>query len=154
MNFKSEVTKSYRILYVIGALIWLGCALVCAAVLYMVWRIPEKGAWQFFLIVLLAVLAAVLLLNACTLFAQLFKSLEITEHGEKVTLIQLGKRIPIRPEEISQVRIEEKYLWSSFSTKPRKMLVIEAPGVRWQVRSDILTSYDRLLNYFEELDQE
>ena len=34
------------------------------------------------------------------------------------------------------------------------MLVIEADGVLWQIRSDTITSYDRVINYFMEKDED
>ena len=52
------------------------------------------------------------------------------------------------------MKLEEKYLLYSFSTKPRKMLVIEAPGVLWQIRSDTITGYDRVINYFMEQEED
>ena len=154
MNFRSETAASYRIVQTIGALIWLACALISLAVLVMVVRTPDKNAWQYCLIVLLGIFAVVLLYNSLALLGQNFKSLEVTDRGEKILLKQFGKTAVLRPDEISQVRLEDKNLLYTFSMKPKKMFVIEAPGMLWQIRSDTITSYDRVLHYFMEKDED
>ena len=153
MNIRSQIAKSYQILHCIGAAAWLLCALVDAAVIYILIGRQGKNAWQLTLIIILTALACVLLCNAWAMFAQNFKSIEIRDHGDRIILKQPGRTLSLRPEEISEVRLEEKYLLFSFSTKPRSMLVIESPAGTWQVRSDILTSYDRVINYFTVTEQ-
>ena len=74
--------------------------------------------------------------------------------GETILLKQFGKTTVLHPDEITQVRLEEKYLLYSFSTKPKEMLVIEAPGVLWQIRSGSITCYDRVINYFMEQEED
>ena len=154
MNFRSETAASYRIVQTIGALIWLACALTSLAVLVMVVRTPDKNAWQYCLIVLLGIFALVLLYNSLALLGQNFKSLEVTDRGEKILLKQFGKTAALRPDEITQVRLEDKNLLYTFSMKPKKMFVIEAPGMLWQIRSDTITGYDRVINYFMEKDED
>ena len=154
MNFRSETAASYRIVQTIGALIWLACALISLAVLVMVVRTPDKNAWQYCLIVLLGIFALVLLYNFLALLGQNFKSLEVTDRGEKILLKQFGKTAVLRPDEISQVRLEDKNLLYTFSMKPKKMFVIETPGMLWQIRSDTITGYDRVINYFMEKDED
>ena len=154
MNFRSETAASYRIVQTIGALIWLACALISLAVLVMVVRTPDKNAWQYCLIGLLGIFALVLLYNFLALLGQNFKSLEVTDRGEKILLKQFGKTAELRPDEIVQVRLEDKNLLYTFSMKPKKMFVIEAPGMLWQIRSDTITSYDRAINYFMEKDED
>ena len=153
MNFKSTITRSYRILHAVGACVWLLCSLISAGVVVMIMIMPDKNAWQYFLIAALSCLAVVLACNAFALFSQIFKSLEVADRGETVRLKQLGKTVTLPPADITQVKLEEKYLLYSFSAKARKMLVIEAPGVRWEIRSDIITNYDRVINFFMEKDQ-
>ena len=154
MNFRSETAASYRIVQTIGAIIWLACALISLAVLVMVVRTPDKNAWQYCLIVLLGIFALVLLYNFLALLGQNFKSLEVTDRGEKILLKQFGKTAELRPDEIVQVRLEDKNLLYTFSMKPKKMFVIETPGMLWQIRSDTITSYDRVINYFMEKDED
>ena len=154
MNFRSETAASYRIVQTIGALIWLACALISLAVLVMVVRTPDKNAWQYCLIGLLGIFALVLLYNFLALLGQNFKSLEVTDRGEKILLKQFGKTAELRPDEIVQVRLEDKNLLYTFSMKPKKMFVIETPGMLWQIRSDTITSYDRVINYFMEKDED
>ena len=154
MNFRSETAASYRIVHTLGALIWLTCALIASAILVMVVRTPDKNAWQYCLIVLLGILAVVLLYNFLALLGQNFKSLEVTDRGEKILLKRFGRTTVLSPDEITQVRLEEKNLLYSFSMKPKEMLVIEAPGVLWQIRSDTITYYDRVINYFMEQEED
>ncbi len=154
MNIRSETAASYRIVHSIGALCWLACAVITSVILVMVVRTPDKTAWQYCLIVLLGILTLVLLYNALSLLAQNFKSLEVTDRGKKILLKQFGKTVSLHPDEIAQVRLEEKYLLYSFSMKPKEMLVIEAPGVLWQIRSDTITYYDRVINYFMEQEED
>ena len=154
MNIRSETAASYRVVHIVEAVIWFACAVISSVILVMVIRTPEKNAWQYCLIVILGFLACVLACVAWSLFSQNFKSIEITDRGEKITLKKLGRTLIISPEEIVQVRLEEKYLLYSFSTKPRQMLVIDTARGSWEVRSDIITYYDRVINYFTEIDQE
>lgn len=154
MNFRSETAVSYRIVHTLCALIWLACALTASAVLVMVINTPDKNVWQYCLIVLLSVLALVLLYNFLSALGQNFKSLEVADRGEKILLKQFGRTTVLRPEEITQVRLEEKNLLYSFSMKPKEMFVIEAPGVLWQIRSDTITGYDRVINYFMEKNED
>lgn len=154
MNIRSETAASYRVVHIVEAVCWFVCAIIAFAILVMVIRTPDKNAWQYCLIVLLGILALVFVYNALGLLAQNFKSLEVTDRGETILLKQFGKTTVLRPDEITQVRLEEKYLLYSFSTKPRQMLVIEAPGVLWQIRSDTITYYDRVINYFMEQEED
>ncbi len=154
MNFKSQISKSYRILHIIGAVAWFLCAAVAAAVLAMIVRSPDKNTYQIILMAVLILLIIVFLYNSAALLSQIFKSLEITDNGNTILLKKIARTYSLHPEEIRQVRLEEKYLLYSFSTKPRSMLVVDAPGVSWQVRSDIITYYDRVLNYFMEFDKD
>lgn len=153
MIIRSEINRAYQILHLIGAAVWLACAVTAALILADLLRAPGKNAWQYCLIVILGFLACVLACVAWSLFSQNFKSIEITDRGEKITLKKLGRTLIISPEEIVQVRLEEKYLLYSFSTKPRQMLVIDTARGSWEVRSDIITYYDRVINYFTEIDQ-
>ena len=154
MNIRSQTAASYRIIQTLGALIWLICAFVASAILIMTVRTPDKNAWQYCLIILLGILAIAFLWNGLNLLAQNFKSLEVTDGGQKILLKQFGRTIVLCPDEITQVRLEEKYLFYSFGAKPKEMLVIEAPGVLWQIRSDTITSYDRVINYFMEKEED
>ncbi|HCI73872.1 MAG TPA: hypothetical protein DHV42_04950 [Lachnospiraceae bacterium] len=153
MNIKSEISKGYRILHLAGAAAWLLCSLVSAGVVVMIVIMPDKNAWNYFLIAALSCVAVVLAFNALSLAAQVFKSLEVKDNGQTIVLKQFGKTITLRPEEITQVKLAEEYLLYSFSTKPRKMLVIEAANVKWEIRSDIITSYDKVINFFLESDE-
>ena len=150
MHIRSQITRSYQILHTAGALAWLLCALVDGGILYTLARSPGRSPRSLLLLIILTALACVLLYNAWAMFSQNFKSIEITDHGDRILLKQLGRTLSVRPEEIAQIRLEEKYLLYSFSTRPRSMLVIESPAGIWQVRSDVLTSYDRVINYFTE----
>ncbi len=134
----------------IEALVWFSCAAVALAIFVMVIRSSDKNAYQFFLMGVLILLCIVCAANAAALIVQNFKSIEITDNGETILLRQFGRTVSIRPDEITQVKLEEKYLLYSFSTKPLTMLIVEAPGISWQIRSDIITNYDRVLNYFME----
>ena len=154
MKIRSQTAAAYRIIQTLGALIWLACAFVAAAILVMEIRTPDKNAWQYCLIILLGILAVIFLNNFLALLGQNFKSVEITDGGETVRLKQFGRTVTLRPEEITQVRLEEKNLLYSFSLRPRQMLVIEADGVLWQIRSDTITYYDRVINYFMEKDED
>ena len=150
MHIRSQISKSYQILHTAGALAWLLCALVDAGIIFTLAGSPGRSARSLLLLIILTALGCVLLYNAGAMFSQNFKSIEITDHGDRILLKQLGRTLSVRPEEIAQVRLEEKYLLYSFSTSPRSMLVIESPAGIWQVRSDVLTSYDRVINYFTE----
>ena len=154
MNIRSETAASYRIVHIVEAACWFVCAVIALAILVMVIRTPDKNAWQYCLIALLGILALVFVYNALGSLAQNFKSLEVTDRGETILLKQFGKTTVLRPDEITEVRLEEKYLPYSFSTKPKQMLVIEAPGVLWQICSDTITSYDRVINYFMEQEED
>ena len=154
MNIRSETAASYRVVHIVEAVIWFACAVISSVILVMVIRTPEKNAWQYCLIVLLGALTLVFVYNALRLLGQNFKSLEVTDRGETILLKQFGKTTVLHPDEITQVRLEEKYLLYSFSTKPKEMLVIEAPGVLWQIRSDSITYYDRVINYLMEQEED
>ena len=154
MNIRSETAASYRVVHIVEAVIWFACAVISSVILVMVIRTPEKNAWQYCLIVLLGALTLVFVYNALRLLGQNFKSLEVTDRGETILLKQFEKTTVLHPDEITQVRLEEKYLLCSFSTKPKEMLVIEASGVLWQIRSGSITCYDRVINYFMEQEED
>lgn len=154
MNIRSETAASYRVVHIVEAILWFACAVVSSVILVMAARTTDKNTWQYCLIVLLGILALVFVNNSLGLLAQNFKSLEVTDRGETILLKQFGKTTVLHPDEITQVRLEEKYLLYSFSTKPKEMLVIEAPGVLWQIRSDSITCYDRVINYFMEQEED